>query len=138
MQPEHEAELLTEIARLYAALIRVVRDIDDPELKAELAALIWPPVAPPPKESMLLKLPTWLRAAIITAIQAALGAFLLWLIDLGADVQDWVSDSSNPVDISGSGRALLGLLIGLCTGVVTGVYRAIRPVENDYPEPPKP
>ena len=42
MQPVHEAELLTEIARLYAALIRVVRDIDDPDLKAELAALIWP------------------------------------------------------------------------------------------------
>lgn len=87
---------------------------------------------------MLLKLPTWLRAAIITAVQALAGAALLWLIDLAADVQDWISDPANPVDISGAGRALIGLLIGLCTGIVTGVYRALRPVQNDYPELPTP
>lgn len=44
-----EAALLTEIARLYAALIRVVSAIDDPQLKAEIADLIWPrPDAPAP------------------------------------------------------------------------------------------
>jgi hypothetical protein len=39
----NEADLLLEIARLYAALIRVVREIPDPQLKAEIADLIWPP-----------------------------------------------------------------------------------------------
>jgi hypothetical protein len=42
-QHASEAELLREIARLYAALIRVVRTIDDPQLKAEITELIWPP-----------------------------------------------------------------------------------------------
>jgi hypothetical protein len=34
--------LLSEIARLTAALLIVVKAIDDPALKAEIAALIWP------------------------------------------------------------------------------------------------
>lgn len=48
--PRSEFELLIEIARLYAeiarlhtALLRLVRAIDDPPLKAEIADLIWPP-----------------------------------------------------------------------------------------------
>lgn len=41
-----EAELLREIARLYAALIRVVRSIEDPALRAEIADLVWPKEAP--------------------------------------------------------------------------------------------
>lgn len=40
-----ESDLLREVGRLYAALIRVVRDIDDPTLKAEIVGLIWPPKA---------------------------------------------------------------------------------------------
>lgn len=40
--PFDEAELLMEIARLTAALIRVVVTIDDEQLKREVAALIWP------------------------------------------------------------------------------------------------
>lgn len=43
MHDEREAELLLEIARLYAALIRVVREIEDPQLKAEITRLVWPP-----------------------------------------------------------------------------------------------
>jgi hypothetical protein len=42
LQDEREAELLLEITRLYAALIRAVRDIEDPQLKAEIARLVWP------------------------------------------------------------------------------------------------
>jgi len=57
LDPKCEAELLLEIARLYAALIRVIRDIDDPKLKAELADLIWPPAPSPPKETMPLTRP---------------------------------------------------------------------------------
>lgn len=41
--PKREHQLLTEIACLYAALIRVVRNIEDPVLKAEIADLVWPP-----------------------------------------------------------------------------------------------
>jgi hypothetical protein len=66
-----EADLLTEIARLYAALIRVVRTIDDPVLKAEIAALIWPPVtSPPPRRSRRMARYWKFIVAIVGAVVA--------------------------------------------------------------------
>lgn len=41
-RPPTEVDLLDEVARLTAALIRVVNRIDDPVLKAEIAELVWP------------------------------------------------------------------------------------------------
>jgi uncharacterized membrane protein (DUF485 family) len=86
---------------------------------------------------MLKNLPTWLRAAVITGAQAAAASLLLLVLDLILDVQDWLSDPTNPVDVSGAGKAALGVLFTLITFVVTAVYRSVRPVENAYPEPPK-
>lgn len=40
--------LLIEIARLTAALLLIVKTIDDPVLKAEIASLIWPTDSKPP------------------------------------------------------------------------------------------
>ena len=37
-----ERDLLLEVARLTAALLLVIRRMDDPELKAEVADIIWP------------------------------------------------------------------------------------------------
>jgi hypothetical protein len=87
---------------------------------------------------MLANLPTWLRAAVITGTQAAVASLTLWLLDVIADVQGWVSDPTNPVDISGAGKALVSILFTAVTFIVTAVYRAWKPVENSYPEPPKP
>lgn len=83
-------------------------------------------------------LPTWLRAAVITGGQALVGSALLWLLDLVLDVQSWVADPTNPVDISGAGKALVSILFTFVTFVVTAIYRSVKPVENSYPEQPKP
>lgn len=87
---------------------------------------------------MLSKLPTWLRAAVITGLQTVAGAILLIVLNLALDIQGWVSDRENPVDFSTpaalGGAAVMAFVVGL----VTAVYRAVRPVENAYPEPPKP
>lgn len=56
-----DAALLNEIARLTAALIRVVRRSDDPQLKAEIAELIWPP-HPPQPSARRYPMPTVLSA----------------------------------------------------------------------------
>lgn len=81
-------------------------------------------------------LPTWLRAAIITAGQAAAAVILLAVIDLLFDVQDWVSDPTNPVDISGFGKVVIGALITAITFIVTAVIRKLKPPESSYTPPP--
>lgn len=87
---------------------------------------------------MLKALPTWLRAAVITAGQTAVAALLLVLLDVLFDVQDWVEDPTNPVDLSGAATAAGVVVITFLSGVVTAVVRAVKPPENTYPEPPKP
>lgn len=87
---------------------------------------------------MLSKLPTWLRAAIITGLQTLAGAVLLIILNLLVDIQSWVSDRSNPVDFSTPAALAGAALLAFVVGVVTAVYRGLRPVENTYPEPPHP
>lgn len=89
--PRSEVDLLTEIARLYAALIRIVRDIDDPHLKAEIAALIWPP-QPPPRRSRRM-------AKYSKAIAALVAAVVILVNQLAADGFLW-----------GYGPAVIGFL----------------------------
>lgn len=87
---------------------------------------------------MLKSLPTWLRATVITAGQSLLGGVLAVVLSLLLDVQQWVSDPTNPVDISGAGTAVILLLFTFCTAVVTAIMRKVKPVENSYPEPAHP
>jgi ABC-type uncharacterized transport system permease subunit len=87
---------------------------------------------------MLKNLPTWLRAAVITSGQAFVGTFLVTLLGLLGDVQDWVEDNSDPIDLSVPTKALASAVVALAVGIVTAIFRAVRPVENAYPEPPKP
>jgi hypothetical protein len=83
-------------------------------------------------------LPTWLRAALITGAQALAASLLLILLNLVVDIQSWVSDRSNPVDLSGSAQAVAAAVMTFATFLVTAVYRSVKPVENSYPELPKP
>lgn len=85
---------------------------------------------------MLARIPPWLRAALITGGQALIGSLLLILVSLAADVNDWLSDPTNPVDISGPAKLAMAAAITFVTFLVTAVYRAIRPPQNTYPEPP--
>jgi hypothetical protein len=87
---------------------------------------------------MLANLPTWLRAAVITSVQAFVGTFLVTLLGLLGDIQEWVEDSTNPVDLGVPAKAIGSAVVALAVGVVTAVFRAVKPVENSYPEPPKP
>lgn len=84
---------------------------------------------------MLNTLPTWLRAAIITSGQAAAASILIALVDLLFDLQDWVSDPTNPVDVSGFGKLVIGAVITAATFIVTAVFRKIKPPDNSYQPP---
>ena len=44
----------------------------------------------------MLSLPTWLRAACITAAQAFVASFLVLLLGLIGDVQEWVDSGVTP------------------------------------------
>lgn len=86
---------------------------------------------------MLNRLPPWLRATVISALQALAAGLLMILLDLLADVQDWVRDPTNPVDLSGAGTAAVLALFSFCTAVVVAVHRGLlNPPQNAYPEPP--
>lgn len=85
---------------------------------------------------MLKSLPTWLRAAVVTGAQAAAASLLLLFLDFLADVQGWIADPTNPVDLSGLGKAAIGVVFTLATFVVTAIVRVVRPAENTYPEAP--
>jgi hypothetical protein len=87
---------------------------------------------------MLQRLPTWLRAAIITSGQAVIGSIVVIFVGMLTDIQDWVGDPTNPVDFPAYGAALGGLLVSFVIGLVTAVHRYFAPAPNTYPEPPVP
>lgn len=80
--------------------------------------------------------PTWLRAAVTTGLQTLGGAVLAVVLGVLLDVQQWISDPTNPVDLSAAGAAIAGAFVAFCTALVTAVTRRINPPENSYPEPP--
>lgn len=84
---------------------------------------------------MLSSLPTWLRAAVITSGQTFVGSFLVLLLGLLGDVQDWLDGGAAP-SLDVAAKALVSLLVAFGTGVITAGYRAVRPVQNTYPELP--
>lgn len=83
----------------------------------------------------LRSLPTWLRAAVITAGQTFVGTFLVTLLGVLADVQEWLNDGPAP-SLDAPAKAVLSAVVALAVGIVTAAYRALRPVQNTYPEPP--
>lgn len=85
---------------------------------------------------MLSNIPPWLRAAIITSLQALVGSLLVIALSLVVDVNSWLSDPTNPVNLSGPAKLALAALMTAVTGVVTAIYRAWRPPQNTYPEMP--
>jgi hypothetical protein len=85
---------------------------------------------------MLSRIPPWLRAAIITGLQTLVGSLLLIVLSLILDVNDWLSDPTNPVDLSGPAKLALAAVVTFVSFIVTAVYRAIRPPQNTYPEAP--
>jgi hypothetical protein len=85
---------------------------------------------------VLAKLPPWLRAAVITAGQTAVGSLLLIGLSLLVDVNGWLADPTNPVDLSGPAKLALGVAVTFVSFVVTAAYRALRPPQNTYPEQP--
>lgn len=87
---------------------------------------------------MLKRLPTWLRAAVISGVQALVAALAVIVLALLVDVQAWLSDPTDPVNFSGQAAAAGAALIAFVQGVVVAIHRAARPPENTYPEPPHP
>jgi hypothetical protein len=85
---------------------------------------------------MLKNLPTWLRAAVISAVQAAVAAVLVVVLSLIVDVQAWVEDPSDPVEFRNHATAVFAALMAAAQAIVVAVHRAIRPVEDTYPEQP--
>lgn len=92
MDAPRERDYLLEIARLYAALIRVARSIDDPDLRAEVAELLWPrtdtsPPATPAASVRRMPVVSENRKFIIAAI-GALATLAAGLSTANADLGD--------------------------------------------------
>lgn len=86
---------------------------------------------------MLKSLPTWLRSAVITAVQTFVGVFLASLVNTFGEVQVWIDEGIVP-DFSILARTTAGAAVAAFVFVVTAAHRALRPVENTYPEQPHP
>lgn len=84
---------------------------------------------------MLSKLPTWLRASIITSVQTFVATFTVTLVGVLNDTIEWVQGGSPP-ELDVPTKAVVAALIAAVSGVVTAVHRAWRPPEDTYPEPP--
>jgi hypothetical protein len=83
---------------------------------------------------MLAKLPPWLRAAVITSGQTLVASLCIVVLALLLDLQDWVSDPTNPVDLSGAATAAVVAIVTFASGVVTAVWRALNPPAVTYPD----
>lgn len=84
---------------------------------------------------MLMKLPTWLRASLITAFQSFIGALIAFVLSLLKGAMEWVEDGTVP-DWSIGTKVFASAVLAIVIGLVTAAYRLARPVENTYPEAP--
>lgn len=85
---------------------------------------------------MLQSLPTWLRAAVISGAQALGASLLVIVLATLVDVQAWLSDPTDPIEFSGQAAAAGAAIVAFAQGITVAIHRALRPVENTYPEPP--
>lgn len=87
------------------------------------------------------KLPDAWKAAINTAWQSAVGAFLLSLLGFLHDVQEWAGGAAEFPSVTPLGKAVMAALVGAVAGLITVVHRSIKagPVYPGTPpaDPPK-
>lgn len=83
----------------------------------------------------MASLPSWLRAAVITSVQTFVGTFLVTLLGLLGQVQEWVG-GGEPPDLTAPAKALASAFVALAVGVVTAVYRKLNPPEDTYAPTP--
>lgn len=76
----------------------------------------------------MTKLPSWLRAALITAGQMVAATALVTLVNIMGDVS-----ADRPVDWLGAARDIRDQGLAAATLVVVVLHRAIRPPEATYP-----
>lgn len=80
-------------------------------------------------------MPSYLKAALITAAQTFIAATLATLLGLLGAVQDWVGGGAPP-DITAPAKVVMSALVAAVAGIVTAVWRAMKPPEQDYPDQP--
>lgn len=85
---------------------------------------------------MLHRLPTWLRAALITGAQSFAGTVAVGLLGVLDAFNAW-AQTGDPVDLSVFAKLVAGAATAAAAGVITAVVRYFKPVENTYPEAPK-
>lgn len=85
---------------------------------------------------MLMRLPTWLRAAIITAAQVLAAAVLAVVLDVLRLLTVWAFGGDPPAldDLRAAALAIVGAILVFLTAVVTAIYRRIRPLAASYPD----
>lgn len=77
------------------------------------------------------KLPTWLRAAVITGAQTFVGTVLALFLAVIPDLLGWVNGGAIP-DLATYAKLLAGAVAAFVTGVLTAVYRKVKPIETSY------
>lgn len=78
-----------------------------------------------------MTIPSWLRAALITAAQSFAGTVLVALLGVLDQVREW-TETRNPPDLSAFGSVVVGAATAAAAGVITAIVRAIKPPEHTY------
>ena len=78
------------------------------------------------------KLPSWLRAAIVTGWSTFVAAVALPLLGFIDDLQVWIAGNGEPPNVSQLGRLLAAAVLAFVAGVVNAVFRYFRPAETAY------
>jgi hypothetical protein len=81
----------------------------------------------------MTRLPTWLRAAIITSAQAFAGTVLALFLAVVPELLGWINGGTIP-DLATYAKLLAGAVAAFVTGVVTAIYRKLKPIEQSYPD----
>lgn len=81
----------------------------------------------------MIKLPTWLRAAVITSAQAFAGTVLALFLAVVPELLGWVNGGTIP-DLATYAKLLAGATAAFVTGVLTAIYRKLKPIEQSYPD----
>jgi hypothetical protein len=80
-------------------------------------------------------MPSWLKAALISSVQAFIATLLITSLGLLVQVQHWIDDSTQVPDWNGAARVLGAAFVAAVMGVVVAIHRAVKPPEADYSGP---
>lgn len=78
-------------------------------------------------------MPSWLKAALITAAQAFFASAFVTLTGLLGQVQEWLDNGAEP-DWSSAAKLLGSALVAAVAGLLTAVHRGLKPPEQTYTE----